>query len=544
MDDPYEKSIASKLERDRDLIKVPMKEKRAFYHWLFAGFPVLSLYSYNTEVVVFQVIFIPLLVCLAWAFLAWLVLWFRIKDKHKAALLTFLFCFMFFSYGHFVQLLKTTILRGMREPPILMVVWVTVFIWLGHLAAKSRRSFSQLTSILNVSILALILFSLVKIVTPLLIPAKAPELQSGITTAETQDWIPNDLLTSRTALPPKTELPDVYYLIFDRYGANQILQQYFGFDNSDFLNHFKDLGFFVASNSLCNYPASYLSLSSALNMRYLNSLVRDKRLRKEVVHGMLQDHKVGRLLKSIGYKYLHAGGWWKPTRKNKYADINFHGKWSLEINREFAIELFELSLFRGVFKKSLLVVRRRKALLRTFDQLAKVPEMKGPKFVFAHILLPHRPYIFESDGSPLKGSARSQKTPEENYINQLRFTNTKIKWLVSEILRKSKSPPIIVIQSDEGPRKEDISLKNLQKKFKGREEMKRIATGMRCRILNMYYLPGVGSSSLYESITPVNSFRLIFNLYFGADLEYLEDRTYVPVLKKKIVQGFQLIQVD
>jgi hypothetical protein len=43
------------------------------------------------------------------------------------------------------------------------------------------------------------------------------------------------------------------------------------------------------------------------------------------------------------------------------------------------------------------------------------------------------------------------------------------------------------------------------------------------KILNAYFLPGEGAAGLYPSITPVNTFRLIFDVYFGADLELLED---------------------
>ena len=46
-------------------------------------------------------------------------------------------------------------------------------------------------------------------------------------------------------------------------------------------------------------------------------------------------------------------------------------------------------------------------------------------------------------------------------------------------------------------------------------------------ILNAYYLPDLDNNPLYPSITPVNSFRLVFNLYFGTDLELLPDRIYV-----------------
>jgi hypothetical protein len=45
-------------------------------------------------------------------------------------------------------------------------------------------------------------------------------------------------------------------------------------------------------------------------------------------------------------------------------------------------------------------------------------------------------------------------------------------------------------------------------------------------ILNAYYLPGIDSSGLYDSITPVNSFRIIFNAYFDAKLPLLEDSSY------------------
>jgi len=45
-------------------------------------------------------------------------------------------------------------------------------------------------------------------------------------------------------------------------------------------------------------------------------------------------------------------------------------------------------------------------------------------------------------------------------------------------------------------------------------------------ILNAYYLPGAGKDQVYTDITPVNTFRLIFNAYFEADIELREDNSY------------------
>jgi hypothetical protein len=39
-------------------------------------------------------------------------------------------------------------------------------------------------------------------------------------------------------------------------------------------------------------------------------------------------------------------------------------------------------------------------------------------------------------------------------------------------------------------------------------------------------LPGDGQEQLYETITPVNTFRLIFDTYFNGDYGLLEDISY------------------
>ena len=48
----------------------------------------------------------------------------------------------------------------------------------------------------------------------------------------------------------------------------------------------------------------------------------------------------------------------------------------------------------------------------------------------------------------------------------------------------------------------------------------------RMRILNAYYLPEGGAEGLYEGISPVNTFRVVLNQYFGEDLPLLEDISY------------------
>ena len=57
---------------------------------------------------------------------------------------------------------------------------------------------------------------------------------------------------------------------------------------------------------------------------------------------------------------------------------------------------------------------------------------------------------------------------------------------------------------------------------------------MRMSILNAYYVNAETKTSLYATITPVNSFRIIFNHYFGYNLPLLEDTSYYSLKQAKV----------
>jgi hypothetical protein len=46
------------------------------------------------------------------------------------------------------------------------------------------------------------------------------------------------------------------------------------------------------------------------------------------------------------------------------------------------------------------------------------------------------------------------------------------------------------------------------------------------KILNAYFLPPNVEEVLYDQISPVNTFRLLFNQEFGADFDLLDDASY------------------
>jgi hypothetical protein len=155
-----------------------------------------------------------------------------------------------------------------------------------------------------------------------------------------------------------------------------------------------------------------------------------------------------------------------------------------------------------------------------------VPAFAGPKFVFAHILSPHPPFVFDETGNPTRqnfpftladGNYNPLKTDEykDKYVKQLIFINQLILKTIDAILKNSSEPPIIILQADHGP---GAYLDLTSSEASCFQE--------RTSILNAIYLPDGKNDILYKTISPVNTFRYIFNNYFGTDLIYLPDRNY------------------
>jgi hypothetical protein len=151
---------------------------------------------------------------------------------------------------------------------------------------------------------------------------------------------------------------------------------------------------------------------------------------------------------------------------------------------------------------------RYRQIVYTLDQLAEIPSViEGPKFIFAHIVAPHGPLVLGSTGEQVHYPETLDDTSYlQGYRDELKYLNGRLRDVLQIILADSAVPPIIILQADHG---HDLA-----------------SPEDRMAILNAYYLPENGTEQLYPAITPVNSFRLVFNRYFGGQFPLLEDRSY------------------
>ena len=346
------------------------------------------------------------------------------------------------------------------------------------------------------------------------------------TVSENQQDLPS--LPSISVQPSEQPIRDIYYIVLDRYANAPTLKTVYHFDNSPFLSALKQRGFYIASESYANYPRTSLSLGSSLNMQYLGflrvSLGEDEKNRR-LVYSLMKNHLVGKTLKSLGYRYIHFGSYHIFTRRVDIADVNFNNY----MIPEFTMALYRSTpLFPFGEKLDLLdaYTTPKRSILFKFDKIKTIPAIQKPTFVFAHFLLPHLPYIFDRNGDLLSDRAKQTMSLDEQYIEQLRFTNNRILALIDTLINRSSPKPIIILQSDEGPfpseyQRSPSSYRTFRYAHVSDQELKQ-----KMGILNAYYMPDVDTCMLYPTITPVNSFRLLFNQYFNTNLPMLPDKCY------------------
>ncbi|MAF80284.1 hypothetical protein CL629_04385 [bacterium] len=323
--------------------------------------------------------------------------------------------------------------------------------------------------------------------------------------------------------------PDIYYIIFDEYAAPSTIKDVMGYEEAEEINVWlEDRGFFIPKESRSNYQTTKFSIPSSLNMRYLtDEEVKDK----NALTRLTLDHSLKDALKAYGYNYINLGAKW-VNYYNPFADENI--TYSHDYLSPFQTALWQLTVFSkaGAALDKTLNIQTSPVLDERlmhwynvqfkFDELAKISEREdGPNFVFAHFLLPHVPDAFDAEGNYVSRFKSAKLDSVKKYIDQVAFTNSKIKELTEALIEKSETEPVIVMQGDHGWRV--FADPMMMERFQLEPEQ---GKALRYNIFNAYYLPNKGNESLPLSMTPVNSFRTVLNYYFDQNLEFLEDIFY------------------
>ena len=327
--------------------------------------------------------------------------------------------------------------------------------------------------------------------------------------AESNIVYPNGFEVLLSTNTEKTDLPDIYYIILDEYAGFKSLEKNFGFDNSKFYSELSQRGFFIPSKSYSNYPFTVMSIPSSLNMQYLNFFsekLGTENTDLDPIREILEKNLVMNNLSSNGYYIVSFFGGTEAIGSKKFVDEKICG------------DNYYLNEVMNILTPAETYQEKRNEILCTFDEIGNVKErISQPMFVFAHISIPHKPFVFDENGDSqmIDYNDLDDSTKKKFYLQQLKFANKMTIRTIDEIFAKSETDTIIIIQSDHGERTginwneptEDMIKQGLNN-------------------LNAYYFPNEKKNKLYNNISPVNTFRIIFNEYFDSDFELLDDRYY------------------
>lgn len=481
---------------------VDIAEERVFFPYIFAVYFVLSVYELNISQVHFTDIFFPLSTILICTLLSLQIVDHLIDSKKKSGLIVFIFMIPVLTYG--VQLdifLINTSLNFLGADLASGRYLLSLNILIGSIASfavyKSESKMNNPVKIVNIVTACLFIFVTANI------------LLFHIGATETS--LNNNLRVNSSSAQAN---PSIYYLVPDRYARNDVLEGQYDFNNSNFTNSLRKEGFYIADRSYANYPRSYLSLTTSLNMQHAEDLGIKQNTPEKEVYKFLKNHRVQKFLKNQGYDYYHVSNWYPPTSRNENAKItiNNHQNFIEKNLGRFNYILVKNTPFRVYF--DLAKVPKHRAVNKNFQGLKEISKKGGEKFVFAHLITPHSAYKLSPNANAI--SYEANVSEKEKYINQLRGTNKLLNETVNEILEHEGNNTVIIIQSDEGPGKHYWNWDEINKSNK-REK---------AAIINAIYAPRVDRSKLNPRMTPVNTFRIVFNSYFGSDLALQENEVY------------------
>lgn len=496
-----------------------------FAPFLFAASPVLFLYAHNIGDLSLRTLVLPLAVALGLAAALFLTLALVVGNAQKASLITTLFVILFFTCGHAYEGLSSSTVGHswlwflIKIKPAFLAVWSVILAAGTAAIIRTKRDLGAIASMLVITGAILVGTSLASIGPYEIFRDRSlPDNNQGAAKGE-------------AAEAGSGQRPNIYYIVVDAYAGKDALKKFYGYDNSEFLDYLKRKGFYIASGSRSNYPRTTLSLASSLNMAYFKDLIPDIDTGSRDIGAprrLIRHGEVFRSLRRRGYRIVAVSSGCADTQLDN-ADVYITPGWTLDEFQNAVIRTTPIPLLLNMTGSPDQFDAHRNRILFEFDQLSRLGSMKAPFFVFAHIEIPHPPFVFGADGQKLnpgpefndqdgnwliRDGRLTRSEYVRQYIDQLIYTNRKLKVLIDSILSGAGTQPVLMLQSDHGPRSR-LSWENPEK-TDFRECMS---------IVNAYYLPG-GAEALYEDISPVNTFRLIFNRYFGTEYRMLEDRSY------------------
>lgn len=478
-----------------DSTKLKVKECPWFVIVIAMIFP-LFLYLNNLGQATLKDLWQPVLYSMLLGVLIFGILYLLIRNIEKAGLITVLLEFFIFSYGHVYIVVKNLTLFGILigRHRVLVLVYLTLIAVLTWLILTRLKNLKDMVRWISSVAFIILVYQLIRV--------SYYEFRIAVMNSSSHRQP-----ALEASLSQSNSKRDIYLIVLDSYMRYDALKEYYDFDNSSFIRHLEQLGFYVADCSRSNYAYTLQAMTSELNLDYLDQL--DLTYEDSQLSNRFKNSKTRQLIEENGYHFVFFETGYPPI-EIKDADLFVKSK-AIKKVQDFEFLYLKTTFFLfpyDLYERNNQViydatienyVNRVKSAL---TGLQAPIESESPVFVYAHIISPHSPDVFTRSGTINPDwSEDKKKAAAGTYA----YLDDEILKAVDFILSNADQDPIIIIQADHGgPYIEKY--RNL--------------------ILNAYYLPNGGESLLYSTISPINTFRIIFDQYFGFDYPLLPDEIY------------------
>ena len=315
--------------------------------------------------------------------------------------------------------------------------------------------------------------------------------------------------------------PDIYYIVLDSYSSNVILKL-MGSDNEAIERKLSNKGFRIVNGSCSNYNLTPFSISSTLNMKYLEEASTEKKYSLNEFLPGVQLVKYNGLfpwLRQQGYNIVNYSFFDFPENP---ANIETHDVWDIEaiflqqnagwkVYRDVSWN-FNLPALIGADKIQEAVDLRDVYDDSVYQRLISTPAIKSsqPRFIYAHFFSPHIPNSRDSIGNKIPVNTKLS-VPQEmaRYTEEIKFVNKRIDTITNALLENPKRPLVIIIQGDHGYRFYDPQ--------KTSEEFPNF-----CAV----YFSNKDYRLLSDTITNVNLFKVVLNTWFNQHIQLDTNRHY------------------
>lgn len=432
--------------------------------------------------------------------------WFR--NHAKTSLITAYLCVIYFFFGAIYDFLKKY--TGLNRYHILLPVLAIFFVLLLVYLKKNKQPFYRVTIFLNALLSIYILLDLVNISWKML--HSNPDQLSVYNFEKKDIYQPcNSCLN-----------PDIYFLLFDEYSSSRCLQQNFRYDNSAIDNFLTGKGFYILSKSMSNYNFTPFSMASILNMNYLNGI---KDVNKITVddyascNTLIRNNKVIQFLSSryynlVNYSIFDIAGHPSlveysllPVKTRLITAQTLSNRFIHDLGWNFFTGPLEIKWFTKNLVYENLDINNQ-----FFELVKRESEKKRdrPSFIYVHFEMPHWPFYYDKSGRlrDKRVLIDDQTGPHiDSYTGYLPYVNSKMVDMVNIIQENTHHSAVIVVMGDHGYR---VALDGVPKDHFFQN-------------FNAVYFPNKDYSSLKDSVSGVNEFRMIFNALFKQSLPLLKD---------------------